>query len=216
VSENLDNLEGWMSRLPDQELVRMVTTDSDKFDQRKIAFAEEELRVRGIQVERHGSDLRTMPPDVTEATPRNVTEATPPHVTGATSHNTVIAGGRIMPVVHGVVIVWVLTAIAGAVASIVKSALQLSPPEGLLISGAFSFLLGTVAFTIVGCKAPPGNRWRHLAFVALATWLTSLINVLLFGVGIVQWIAGVIVVAMYMAMGGALSYIFKGETSPPA
>lgn len=216
MSENLDNLEGWMSRLSDQELVRMVTTDSDKFDQREIVFAEEELRVRGIQVERHGSDPRTMPPDVTEATPRNVDEATTHHVTEATPHNTVIAGGRVMPVVQGVVIVWFLTGIAGAVASIVKSALELSPPEGLLISAASSFLLGTVAFTIVGCRAPPGGRWRHLAFVALVSWVTSLINVLIFGVGIFQWIVGAIVVSMYMAMGGALSYIFKGDTSPPA
>lgn len=197
MSENLDNLEGWMSRLSDQELVQMVTTDSDKFDQREIVFAEEELRVRGIQLERHGSDLRITPPGITESTP----------------DNTVIAGGRVVPVIRDVILVWFFTGVGGVATGITARVLELTPLQGMLILAASNFLLGTVAFTIVGCIAPP-DRWRHLGLVALGAWFTSLINVLFFGVSIPQWIGGAIFTAIIMAMGGAISYIFKRDTEP--
>jgi hypothetical protein len=74
-------------------------------------------------------------------------------------------------------------------------------------------LLGTVAFTIAGCLAPP-RRWRHLCFVALVAWLTSLINVACFGVSIAQWIGGAIFIAIIMAIGGGISYVFKRDTNP--
>ena len=78
-----------------------------------------------------------------------------------------------------------------------------------------NILLGTVAFTVAGSLAPPG-RWRHLGFVALGAWLTSLINVVFFGVTIPQWIGGAIFMAIIMGVGGAISYAFKRDTKPSA
>ena len=75
---------------------------------------------------------------------------------------------------------------------------------------ASNFLLGTVAFTISGCLAPPG-RWRHLGFVALGAWLTSLVNVVFFGVSVLQWMGGAIFMSIIMGLGGAISYAFKRD-----
>ena len=197
MSENFNDLEGRMSRLSDYELVQMITTDSDKFNEREIIFAKEELRDRGFKLEQHGSDLRILPPDGTEST----------------SHKTVIARGRVSLVIRDVVMVWFFTAVGGFAVGFASRALQLSPPQGMLILAASNFLLGTVAFTIVGCLAPPG-RWRHLGFVALGAWFTSLINLLLIDISIPQWIGGAIFIAIIMGMGGAISYIFKRETKP--
>jgi hypothetical protein len=197
MSENPDNLEGWMSRLSDHELVQIITDDSGKFDQREIVFAQEELRIRGFQLEQHDSDLRIMPPVDTEST----------------RHKTVIAGESVSSIIRGVVIVWLITGVGGFFVGVVRNVFQLSPAQGMFVLAAANFLFGTIAFTIVGYLAPPG-RWRHLGFVALGVWFSSLINVLFFGFSIFQWIAGAIFSVVIMGMGGAISYIFKGDAEP--
>ncbi|HZO51982.1 MAG TPA: hypothetical protein VFB63_04665 [Bryobacteraceae bacterium] len=120
-------------------------------------------------------------------------------------------GVRILPIVRDVAIVWILTAIGGFVAGLATAGTQEDPRRALLAMVVSNFLLGTVAFTIAGCLAPP-NRWRHLAFVALGAWLTSLVNVVFFDVTIVQWATGLIFMSFIMGIGGSLSYIFKRDT----
>jgi hypothetical protein len=118
------------------------------------------------------------------------------------------------PVIRDVVIVWVLTALGGIVAGVATAGPQRDAHRFMLALMTSNFLLGAVAFTIAGCLAPPG-RWRHLGLVALGSWLTSLINVLFFGVTMAQWIGGVIFMALIMGLGGAISYIFKRDTKQP-
>ena len=77
-----------------------------------------------------------------------------------------------------------------------------------------NLLLGTVGFIISGCLAT-GNRWRHLAYVALGAWATSVINVLFLGVEVEQWMLSGFFMAFIMGMGGGLSYLFKGKHSRP-
>jgi hypothetical protein len=199
MPEDSNELEGRMSRLSDDELVKVVTADSDNSNQMEIVFAEEELRDRDFQLERSGSGLRIIPPDSTKLT----------------THKTVTARGQISSVIRDVIIVWVLTAAGGFVVGFAAGVLQLKPPLAMLALIASNFLLGTVAFTIVGCLAPL-SRWRHLGFVALGAWFTSLINVVFFGVTIPQWVAGAIFMAIIMGIGGSLSYLFKRETKPSA
>jgi hypothetical protein len=118
---------------------------------------------------------------------------------------------RIGPIVRDVIIVWVLTAMGGIVAGVATGGPQRDAQRFMIAVAVSNLLLGTVAFTIVGCLAPP-RRWRHLAFVALGGWFTSLINVVFFGVSIPQWIGGAIFMAIIMAIGGGISYVFKKGT----
>lgn len=122
---------------------------------------------------------------------------------------------RLGPIVRDVIIVWVLTAMGGFVAGVATGGPQRDPQRFMLAIMVSNVLLGTVAFTIAGCLAPPG-RWRHLAFVALGAWFTSLINVVFFGATIPQWIGGAIFMSVIMAIGGCVSYVFKRETKPSA
>jgi len=124
-------------------------------------------------------------------------------------------GVRVGPIIRDVVIVWVLTAMGGFVAGLATGGPPRDAQRFMLAVMVSNFLLGTVAFTIAGCLAPPG-RWRHLSFVALGAWVTSLINVVFFGVSIPQWIGGAIFIAIIMSIGGAISYVFKRDTKPSA
>ena len=119
------------------------------------------------------------------------------------------------PIVRDVLIVWVLTALGGIVAGIATGGPTQDTQRFMLAVAAANFLLGTVAFTIAGCLAPAG-RWRHLALVAVGAWFTSLVNVVFFGVTIVQWIGGAIFMALIMGIGGAISYVFKRDKKPSA
>jgi hypothetical protein len=119
---------------------------------------------------------------------------------------------RIVPIIRDVAIVWVLTAIGGFVAGFATGgSAESNPGRALAAIVVSNFLLGTVAFTIAGCLAPP-PRWRHLCFVALGAWLTSLINVVFFKVTIAQWFSGIMFMGIIMAIGGGLSYLFKRDT----
>lgn len=119
---------------------------------------------------------------------------------------------RLGPIIRDVVIVWVLTAMGGFVVGVATGGPQRDLERFLLGAMVSNLVLGTVAFTIAGCLAPP-PRWRHLGFVALGTWITSLVNVF-FGVTIVQWIGGAVFTALIMGLGGAMSYLFKRDTDP--
>jgi hypothetical protein len=121
-----------------------------------------------------------------------------------------------VPVIRDVAIVWILTSIGGFVVGFATALANHGQPKDmqryLLAIAASNLLLGIVAFTIVGCLAPPA-RWRHLSLVAVAAWLTNLINVAQFGVTIRQWLVGSLFMALIMGIGGAISYIFKGKKS---
>lgn len=120
---------------------------------------------------------------------------------------------RLGPIIRDIVIVWVLTAIGGFVAGVATGGPERDAPRFMLALMVSGLLLGTVAFTIAGCLAPPA-RWRHLGFVALGAWLTGLINVAFFGVSIPQWIEGAIFMGIIMGAGGAISYVFNRGPKP--
>jgi hypothetical protein len=123
----------------------------------------------------------------------NMNTATPSP--GETARKTPIG-----PIVRDVAIVWVLTSIGGFVVGFATALASHGAPRDMqrymAAIAASNFLLGTVAFTVVGCLAPSA-RWRHLGIVAVAAWLTDLINVGLFGVNIRQWFLGAIFMAVY-------------------
>jgi hypothetical protein len=116
----------------------------------------------------------------------------------------------VWPVFRDIAIVFALTFFGGCLVGFYKGATK-SDPAGAVIAVAISNLIcGTIAFTISGVLAPP-PRWRHLFFVALGSWLLSIINVLAFGVSVQQWLVGAVAMAVVMGAGGGLSYLFKAD-----
>lgn len=109
-------------------------------------------------------------------------------------------GTNFIPVIRDTLIVWVLTAIGGFVASFAADKLT-----ALAVS---DIVLATVGFTISGCLAR-SDRWRHLANVGLAAWLTSLINIPLVGITFVTWFFGAAIIAITAGVGGGISFLFK-------
>jgi hypothetical protein len=84
------------------------------------------------------------------------------------------------------------------------------PQRYVLALAVSNILLGTVGFTIAACLAP-AVRWRHLVLVALGVWLTSLLNVVFFSTTVVQWLLGGVLTTIMMAVGGAISYLFRRD-----
>jgi len=116
---------------------------------------------------------------------------------------------NIKAIIRDVVIVWVLTAIGGFVIGL-SGGLKDDPQRGQIALVASNFFLGTVAFVISGCLASY-PRWRHLGYVALGSWLTSIVNVFILHVTVGQWIASSIFIAIIMGLGGGISYLFKRD-----
>ena len=100
-------------------------------------------------------------------------------------------------IARDVAIVFVLTFIAGFISSAAMRPLSVS-------------LFSIVGFCISGYLAK-GNRWKHLSFVALFAWLTSIVNIF-FGFPVVFWLATVFFIFPLMGVGGGLSYLFKRQT----
>src|SRR5947207_2835487 len=121
--------------------------------------------------------------------------------TQATSQPPTDEGMHIGPIVRDMVIVWVLTAAGGFVVGVASGGPAQDAQRYMLTLMVSNLLLGTLAFTIAGCLAPPA-RWRHLGLVAIGCWVTGLINVAFFSVSISQWIGGAIFIAIAMGIGG--------------
>jgi len=106
-------------------------------------------------------------------------------------------------IIRDVIIIWILTALAGFVVGITGA-------EGnrYVLGIAFANLIfGTVGFCISGCLSK-SNRWKHLNIVALGVWLVGLINVSIIPITIISWFFGIIFIYIMMGIGGGLSCIF--------
>lgn len=120
--------------------------------------------------------------------------------------------GQIRPllILRDVAIVWAVTFVGGFAVGIYAGVAQLDPGQLLIAIALANLGFGTVAFAIIGCIAPPG-RWPHLLLVALFTWLSSAVNIILIGATVPQWIGGSIATLIMMGLGGAISFLFKRE-----
>jgi hypothetical protein len=116
------------------------------------------------------------------------------------------SGVRVGPVLRDVAMILVLTAMGGFVAGVAGH--RGDPASSMLALMVSNLFFITLGFTISGCLAT-GNRWRHLAYVALGAWAASIMNVLFFGLTVEQWMLSAFLMAFLMAMGGGLSFLFK-------
>jgi|SRR5436190_3199937 len=120
---------------------------------------------------------------------------------------------RVGPIARDVAIVWGLTFLGGFVAGLTGA--KHDPHRLTMVLALSNLFFGTLGFTISGYLAP-SPRWNHLAYVALGTWLTSLINVLFFHVKVTQWMTAGFFMLVIMGVGGGLSYLFKKDTTASA
>ena len=119
---------------------------------------------------------------------------------------------RIGPLIRDIIILVVLTGLGGFVVGFSRGQQTSDAQYGLAI-GVSNLIFEIVGFTISGCLAPPGRR-RHLALVALGAWIVSIFNVIFFDVNIILWMASVVMMAVTMGIGGAISYLFKRDVKP--
>ena len=114
------------------------------------------------------------------------------------------SGVRPGSVLRDVIIIFALSSIGGVIMHFANKGQVQDPAQIMMTVAVSNTLLCTVGFIISGCLAT-GNRWLHLAYVALGAWAASIINVLLFGFGVEQWMLGAFWMAIMMGMGGGLS-----------
>lgn len=117
---------------------------------------------------------------------------------------------KVIVILRDAAIITALTFISGFVLGFSGA---MSLPNGMLALALSNILFGTVGFVICGCLSE-GNRWKHLIKVGFVVYLLGLINVIFFGYQITQWFWSFIVIFFMLGMGGAISYIFKGNQTP--
>lgn len=116
----------------------------------------------------------------------------------------------IRAVVRDVAILTVLSMFGGVIAGV---AAPYDSPAFQLAVGVSDSLMLLVGFVISGCLAR-GNRWRHLARVAVGVWLVGLNNLFFADFGFGRWLLSSIGVALMMGIGGAVSYLFRRGNRP--
>ncbi len=116
----------------------------------------------------------------------------------------VTASVNIGAVIRDVGIIWLLTAAAGFIVGVATS-----PDEEATAAVAFgNIIFGTIGFVISGSRVH-GDRWKHLFAVAIALWLSGIINIFLLGMGFGYWIVSLFLILLMMATGGGISYVFN-------
>jgi hypothetical protein len=119
---------------------------------------------------------------------------------------------RIGPIIRDVIIVFGLTTVGGFILGLAGGVSSTNSQCSNLALAASNVLLGTIGFVVSGCLAH-GNRWRHLSYMALGVWIIGFVNVLFWGASITHWMVSSVLIALMMGLGGALSYIFKGQSA---
>jgi len=108
-------------------------------------------------------------------------------------------------------ILWCFTALGGVAVGFAFGVMGAAQsPKSLIAIGVSNLLFGIVGFTIVGALAKV-NRFRHLLIVAVATWITSLTNVFVFGVGFGQWALSLLFLLVIMLIGGGISLLLTAR-----
>ena len=110
-------------------------------------------------------------------------------------------------VVRDTLIVWCLTVLGGFVVGFALGVVGAAgSPQIPLVVAVSNFVFGIVGFVIVGALAKT-NRFRHLVVIALAAWVTSFLNVLLFAGSIGNWLLALPFIFVVMLIGGGISFL---------
>lgn len=140
----------------------------------------------------------------TETSQQKPSPISPPATTAPSNSPTGINKGAVL---RDVGILVTVNALVGFLVGLISS----DGDSALSILGVVNIIMFPIAFTVMGVKA--GNvRWKHLLAVAIGVWLTSIVNfVFLPGYSVSLWLFGLVLMLVFVGIGGALSYLFSRE-----
>ena len=161
-----------MSRLSDDELLKMVTIDSGDYRQEALVLAKDELRGRGFVITRMGIDFDVITPDGIKLKPLNKSTAEP--VAAPRQHESVVErAGKADPFIKRLLmspVVFVGAFIGGvAISSMITQIIRLSGGGDIVgyrtntptINGfiiMISMLLGVIAVIIYQIRFSKRNK----------------------------------------------------------
>jgi hypothetical protein len=111
-------------------------------------------------------------------------------------------------VVRDIVIVFVLTAVGGFIVGVTG----VTAGRRMIAAAASNLLLGTVAFTIVGCLHE-SRRVVHTCTAALGNWILGLGLVAAGAATVLQWTMSVVPMLLTAALGAFLAQFFTRPRS---
>jgi hypothetical protein len=111
---------------------------------------------------------------------------------------------RWMEPLRDAAIIMVLTTVGGFVLGF--SGIKASP-ENATVYNVIVMFMGILGFTIIG-SITKRKRIEYLPIVALIVWLINFANVAVGWLTFQDWIFSALGIAVWMLLGGALSYIF--------
>lgn len=114
---------------------------------------------------------------------------------------------RPLAVARDVAMLWILSATAGFIVGVASGGPRNMEAFALGIVAA-NVLAAVLSFAISGALNPD-NRWRHLGWVALFAWATSIANVIFLGFPVTDWLMSAPLIAILMGIGGALSPLLR-------
>jgi hypothetical protein len=120
---------------------------------------------------------------------------------------------RILPILRDVVFVLVLLELGPVLAGISSGRPVHEYPHYTADDFIAALLLGILGFTVSGCFAC-FHRWSHLAAVAIGAGFFCFLKAVFIGDNVFAGIFAMAVMAALMAIGGALSYLFKSDNRP--
>lgn len=95
------------------------------------------------------------------------------------------------------------------------SGVGVTPTTMLFASAITNLFLVCGGFAYSAYKTS-SNRWAHLVAVGAGIWILSLINVVLGYSRIIEWMIGIIPIALFVAIGGSIGAALAKRKSPAA
>lgn len=124
---------------------------------------------------------------------------------------------RFLALLRDTAIIMGLTFLGGFILGVVFALAKVDSERMVWAMAASNMIWGTAGFFIAAMLTRQ-NRWAHLWQVSLAVWVLSLMNVLIMGATLAQWVGGLVFILLMMGIGGGIASLIvsegKTESSP--
>jgi len=113
---------------------------------------------------------------------------------------------RAWPVIRDAAIIYAITFVVGFLI-VLLAVPHLSPTSSSLLAGLCNLAFAGVGFAFSGCRAPRGNRWAHLGWVAVLIWLSGLVEAIVSKDWLIPWLLSFVPIGISMGVGGLISML---------